>query len=162
MRHAARSPEPARHDTTAREIDRDERVVLLVLRRRLLATLGPALAGPRDLPALLDAMDLAVADARTHNRRLNDARINLRGERPQHPDAAPPPALAGHAHHGHYLGAFPDLAAVGRMAITTCLAGPVLSDLSPESLTDLALELHLRGALWTIDHAGMVHVFRPR
>lgn len=46
------------------------------------------------------------------------------------------------------------------MAITTCLTGPVLSDLSSESLVDLALELHLRGTLWTLDHAGAVHVFR--
>ena len=27
---------------------------------------------------------------------------------------------------------------------------------------DLALELHLRGTLWTIEHAGRVHVFRCR
>lgn len=160
MPHAARSSEPTPYDAVTREVDRDERVVLLVLRRRLLASLGPALPGPRDLPTLLGALDRAVADARAHARRLNDARINRRGERPQSTDPQPPAPLTAHACHGRYLGAFPDLVAVGRMAITTCLAGPVLSDLSPESLVDLALELHLRGALWTLDHAGAVHVFR--
>lgn len=160
MPHAARSPAPARCDPLTREIDRDERVVLIVLRRRLLAALGPALTGPRDLPAALDTLALALDDARRHARRLNDARISRRGERPQTAADPPPPPLAAHACHGRYLGAFPDLVAVGRMAITTCLTGPVLSDLSSESLVDLALELHLRGALWTLDHAGAVHVFR--
>ena len=42
------------------------------------------------------------------------------------------------------------------MAIAACLTGPVLGDLSEGSLTVLALELHLRGTLWTLDHAGAV------
>jgi hypothetical protein len=161
MPHAASHPAPARYDPITREIDRDERVILLVLRRRLLARLGPGLAGPRELATLLDSLDLALADAREHARHLNDARINRRGERWQpQPGPPPPPPLAAHTCHGQYLGAFPDLSAVGRMAIVTCLAGPVLSDLSEGSLTALALELHLRGVLWTLDHGGAVHVFR--
>lgn len=166
MPYPARRLAPARYDPIAREIDRDERVILLVLRRRLLARLGPGLAGPREMASLLDNLALALADARDQARLLNDARINRRAERPQSRGAASPlspsipPPLAAHACHGDYLGAFPDLIAVGRMAIVTCLAGPVLSDLSEGSLTALALELHLRGVLWTLDHAGAVHVFR--
>lgn len=163
MPSAARRPAPTRCDPIAREIDRDERVILLLLRRRLLAALGPGLAGPRELADLLDHLAHFIADARAQARRLNDARINRRGERHQHGDGPePPPELLPHACHGAYLGVFPDLAAVGRMAILTCLAGPVRSDLSEGSLVALALELHLRGALWTLDHAGAVHVFRPR
>lgn len=161
MPHAAPRPAAPRHDPITREIDRDERVILLLLRRRLLARLAPALAGPRELPTLLDALERALADARAQHRRLNDARISRRGDRPQTHALGPepPPALTPHACHGRYLGAFPDLAAVARMAIAACLTGPVLSDLSEGSLTTLALELHLRGTLWTLDHAGAVHVF---
>jgi hypothetical protein len=147
----------------AREIDRDEWVVLLALRRRLRALLRPALdpGVPRDLPAVLDAVEQAVAEARAQARRLNDARIVRRGERPQRTDSpAIPAALASHACHGAYLGAFPDLAAVARMALETCLEEQVED--APTGMLDLALDLHLRGVVWTIDHAGEVHVFRCR
>jgi hypothetical protein len=147
----------------AREIDRDERVVLLALRRRLLALLRPVLApgAPRELPAVLDALDDAVAGARAQARRLNDARIVRRGERPQRTRSPRlPAALAGHACHGEYLGAFPDLAAVARMALGTCPREQMEG--ASTRLTDLALDLHLRGVLWTLDHDGEVHVFRCR
>jgi hypothetical protein len=144
-----------------REIDRDERVVLLALRRRLIAALRRA---PRpDLAAVLDAIDRAVAEARVDARRLNDARIARRGERAQAPGGpAPPPALAPHACHGEYLGDFADLAAVGRMAVETWLEEHARKDMSRGALAELALALHLRGALWTVTHAGRVHVFRCR
>lgn len=154
-------PAPARSDQISREIDRDERVVLQLLRRRLLAELGPALAGPRELPTVLDALARAVAEADLQARRLNDARIARRAERPQAPTIRPPPAaLTTHACHGAYLGAFADLAAVGRMAVETCLSEHVPRASSRRALHDLAVDLHLRGALWTIEHGGRVHVFR--
>lgn len=160
MPRPALRPAPARSDQISREIDRDERVVLQLLRRRLLAELGPALAGPRELPAVLDALARVVAEADLQARRLNDARIARRAERPQAPTIRPPPAaLTTHACHGAYLGAFPDLMAIGRMAIVAGLVRPGPYDLSEGSLTDLALELHLRGVLWTLDHAGAVHAF---
>ncbi len=160
MPRPALRPAPARSDQISREIDRDERVVLQLLRRRLLAELGPALAGPRELPTVLDALARAVAEADLQARRLNDARIARRAERPQAPTIRPPPAaLTTHACHGAYLGAFPDLMAIGRMAIVAGLVRPGPYDLSEGSLTDLALELHLRGVLWTLDHAGAVHAF---
>ena len=178
---ALRSPS-ARAGQIAREIDRDERVVLLALGRRLAALLRAALepraehhaehseaergahnAIDRDLPATLDEMTAAVAQARVQARALNDARIARRAERPQVPDGAwVPPELRAHACHGDYLGAFADLAAVGRMAFHTCLIDPVSKDIPAPSPRDLALELHLRGTLWTIEHAGRVHVFRCR
>lgn len=163
-------PGPARSPSTragqiAREIDRDERVVLLALGRRLGAQLRAALdefAG-RDLPAALDAMAASVAQARVQARTLNDARIARRAERPQVTGGVwLPPELRAHACHGDYLGAFADLAAVGRMAFRTCLIEPVPEDRPAPSPRDLALALHLGGALWTIEHAGRVHVFRCR
>lgn len=165
---ALRSPS-ARARQIAREIDRDERVVLLALGRRLAGLLRAALDHDldrgldRDLPAALDAMAAALARARAQARALNDARILRRAERPQLP-AGPwvPPELRAHACHGDYLGAFADLAAVGRMAFQTCLIGPVPADIPLASPRDLALALHLSGALWTIEHAGRVHVFRCR
>lgn len=159
----ARSPS-GRAGQIAREIDRDERVVLLALGRRLAAQLHAAFADTgRDLPAALDAMGATVAQARVQARTLNDARIARRAERPQ-ATGGPwlPPELQVHACHGDYLGAFADLAAVGRMAFRTCLIKPVPGDMPAPSPRDLALALHLGGALWTIEHAGRVHVFRCR
>jgi hypothetical protein len=160
---ALRSPS-ARAGQIAREIDRDERVVLLALGRRLATQLHAAFADTeRDLPAALDAMTASVVQARVQVRTLNDARIARRAERPQAPGGPwLPPELHVHACHGDYLGAFTDLAAVGRMAFRTCLIGPVPEDRPSPSPRDLALALHLDGALWTIEHAGRVHVFRCR
>ncbi len=160
---ALRSPS-ARAGQIAREIDRDERVVLLALGRRLAIQLHTAFADTgRDLPAALDAMAASVARARGQARTLNDARIARRAERPQVPASVwLPPELQVHACHGDYLGAFADLAAVGRMAFQTCLLGPVPEDRPAPSPRDLALALHLEGVLWTIEHGGRVHVFRCR
>ena len=158
MPRPAPCPLSARAAPISREIERDEQVVLLALRRRLLARLDRA--DPRDLPVVLDALAAAVTAARAQARRLNDARIVRRGERAQAPGPAPPPALARHACHGAYLGDFADLAAVGRMAAGTCLGGHVLGDLCDRAAEDLALALHLRGALWTLEHGGRVHAFR--
>jgi len=159
---ALRSPS-ARAGQIAREIDRDERVVLLALGRRLadLLRCAQGRAQDRDLPATLDALAAAVEQARAQARALNDARIRRRGERPQRP-AGPwlPPELRAHACHGDYLGDFADLAAVGRMAVQTCLIGPVPPDRPLPPPRDLAVALHLSGALWTLEHAGRVHVFR--
>jgi hypothetical protein len=160
---ALRSPS-ARAGQIAREIDRDERVVLLALGRRLAAQLNAAFADSgRDLHAVLDAMAAGVAQARVQARSLNDARIARRAERPQLVTSVwLPPELRAHACHGEYLGAFPDLAAVGRMAFRTCLIEPVPADRPAPSPRDLALALHLDGALWTLEHGGRVHVFRCR
>lgn len=164
-RPAPRAPtvpaRPRRGIDVHREIDRDERVVLLALRRRLIAALRRA--ARTDLAAVLEAVDRAVAEARADARRLNDARIVRRGERARPPGGpAPPPALAPHACHGVYLGAFADLAAVGRMAVATWLEGPARKAMSRGALAELALTLHLRGALWTLPHGGRIHVFRCR
>src|SRR5699024_9279541 len=89
--------------------------------------------------------------------------ITRRAERPQLPaERWVPPELRAHACHGDYLGAFADLAAVGRMAFMTCLIEPAPITSPTPSPRDLALALHLRGTLWTIEHGGRVHVFRCR
>ena len=156
---------PVRSSHVAREIDRDERVVLLALRRRLRALLRAALepGATRELAAVLEALADAVAEARAQARRLNDGRITRRGERPQRAKGPnPPAALATHACHGEYLGAFVDMAAVGHMALTTCPEVPVCKAFRDRAFTGLALNLHLRGVLWTLEHEGRVHVFRCR
>ncbi len=156
---ASHSP-PVRTRPAAREIDRDERVVLMALRRRLSRVLREARedGGARELTTVLATLTAAVEEARVQARRLNDARITRRGERAQQPRGpAPPAALAGHACHGEYLGAFAGLAAVGAM-MRASDAAPVTAD----ALIDLALALHLHGVLWTLDDGGRVHVFRCR
>lgn len=160
MPHPALRPPSARAGQIAREIDRDEQIVRIALRRRLAALLRPGPAA--DLAATLEALAAALAQAAALARRLNDARITRRGERAQAADpGAAPPELRVHACHGAYLGAFADLAAVGRMAVETCLLEHVSQASSRRALRDLAVDLHLRGALWTIEHGGRVHVFRP-
>ena len=115
---ALRSPS-ARARQVAREIDRDERIVLLALGRRLAALLRAALDHRepprddppehprddlpehlRDLPAVLDAMTATIARARAEARALNDARIARRAERPQSPDTVwLPPELRARVVH---------------------------------------------------------------
>ena len=81
MPHPALRPPSARAGQIAREIDRDEQIVRIALRRRLAALLRPGPAA--DLAATLEALAAALAHAAALARRLNDARITRRGERGQ-------------------------------------------------------------------------------
>ena len=148
----------------AREIDRDERVVLLALGRRLRRLLRPALrvGAARDLAELLARLSAAIEEAGAAGRRLNDARIARRGERGRRPAEQVPPGLARHACHGAYVGAFASLAEVGDMYVETCPEGQVEGMGNEVRGVDRALALHLDGTLWTVEEGGQVHVFRCR
>lgn len=145
----------ARHE----EIGRDGQVVadaLLAALRRI--TEGPSTQSPEQLWARVDQ---AMQASRAAHRSLNDARINLRGQRYSvHDDSAPlPSSLRWFRHHGNYRGAFTSMAELGN-----CLRSAlgVHAGLSPAERTMIARELHLCGDIWTIEHEGAVHVFgRP-
>ncbi len=84
-------------------------------------------------------------------RRLNNQRINSRGERANNPPAPPhvPLAAAAFVHRGEYVGRYPDMAAAG-----AAITGRTLDAAS------FVRDAHMRGELWTISRDGMVYVFR--
>ena len=152
--------------TTLTEIDRDHRLVALALLRQLAALsteqLTAAVARGRldDPDQLWRRIEDLLADSRSSYRRLNDARLTRRGRYsadPPHP--RPPRHLRRFARHGAYAGAYDDLRALARAALGDLrLPDHLLVHLD---LDALALDLHLRGALWTLDRAGKIHAFRP-
>jgi len=107
---------------------------------------------------MFDAVDAITRKFRNFHRRLNDARINRRGDRDR--DAAPPAqlpaALRAFAYHGRYLGAFPNVEAFAHACI---------DPLRPETwaahvdLTQVGIDLHLSGRYWTVDDDGVTHAF---
>ncbi len=146
-----------------REIDRDARVItsgfvheviaaaLAYLQQTSLAARCP------DPVALFDELDAITRKFRSFHRRLNDSRINRRGDRSEREGAELlPPAVRPFAHHGKYLGAFPTFEA---------FAHACLDPGRPEEwagyvdLTQAALDLHISGRFWTVDADGLTHAF---
>lgn len=84
-------------------------------------------------------------------RRLNNQRINSRGERANKPPAPPhvPLAAAAFVHRGEYVGRYSDMTAAGA-AITG----------RTSDAASFVRDAHMRGQLWTISRDGMVYVFR--
>lgn len=161
---------PTQHySVTVAEIDRDQRMIVLALLRAL-TTLSTAqitrvlasgrVGDPLDLCQQLESL---IATSRDHYRRLNNARINRRGRASRHPstDPATPVALRPFARNGDYAGSFDELRSVTRSVLP---AGALPSEFERYfDLDGLALDLHLDGALWTLDHDGKIHAFRcPR
>lgn len=150
----------SRPGVTAAEIDRDERVLVAALLRRLQLEIvdhlnAVLLQGARIDPGeLCDRIERSLTECRTRRRELNDQRIVRRSERRPVPDGLPSLAVP-FARNGEYVGEFPDLAAVARASITN--AGSSWIDFQAAGL-----ELHLHGTLWTVDRGGLVFVFRPR
>lgn len=150
-------------NTTVAEIDRDHRMIVLALLRRLAALsadqLTHVLANGRvgDPLALCDELEALLATSRAHYRRLNNARITRRG-RATATDPAAPAALRPFTRNGSYIGAYDDLRSLARSVLPDddrwAKLGPYLD------LDALALDLHLDGALWTLEHQGKVHAFR--
>lgn len=152
--------------TTVAEIDRDHRMIVLALLRRLAALstdqLTHVLANGRvgDPLELCQELEALLATSRAQYRRLNNARIQRRG-RASSLDPNAPAALRPFTRNGPYAGAYDDLRALARSVLPDdsrwAKLGPYLD------LDTLALELHLDGALWTLDHHGKIHAFRcPR
>lgn len=146
-----------------REIDRDARVItsgfvhevigaaLSYLQQTSLAARCPE---PVDL---FDRFDAITKKFRNLHRRLNDNRINRRGERGDVVDADKLPiAVRAFAHHGEYLGAFPTFEQ---------FAHACLDPGRPEEwagyvdLTHAGLDLHISGRYWTVDADGLTHAF---
>jgi hypothetical protein len=146
-----------------REIDRDARVItsgfvhevigaaLSYLQQTSLAARCPA---PMDL---FDRFDAITRKFRNLHRRLNDERINRRGDRADVVGAEKLPiAVRAFAHHGEYLGAFPTFEE---------FAHACLDPGRPEEwagyvdLTHAGLDLHISGRYWTVDADGMTHAF---
>ena len=141
------------------EIERDHQLVAMSLAaalRRIARETEPAGADPERLwQRVADALE----QSRDACRRLNNARINLRGQRgAQFDDAQPlPAALQCYRHRGNYRGVFRSMTALGvLLRRTRGMAGDGLHD---GGAADIARELHLRGEVWTFEHASSVHVF---
>ena len=141
------------------EIERDHRLVTMSLAatlRRIARETEPAGADPE---RLWRRVEDALEQSRDACRRLNNARINLRAERcTEFDDSQPLPAALGcYRHRGNYRGVFRSMTALGvLLRRARGMAGDWLHD---GGAADIARELHLRGELWTFEHAGSVHVF---
>ncbi len=146
-----------------REIDRDARVITSGFVHEVMAaalsTLQQTSLAARcpDPVALFDRLDAITRKFRNFHRRLNDNRINRRGERAgvEGVDALPA-AVRAFAHHGAYLGAFPTFEE---------FAHACLDPGRPEEwagyvdLTQAGLDLHISGRYWTVDADGLTHAF---
>lgn len=161
---------PSQHyRITVTEIDRDDRMIVLGLLRQLtdlhteqltLALASGRIGDPLDLCKRIEEI---AATSRAHCRRLNNARVGRRGrwsrEIPDDPHV--PVALRPFTRNGPHVGEYPDLRALARGAIGR---QPTLPELERYvDLDGLAIDLHLQGVLWTLDHEGKIHAFRcPR
>jgi hypothetical protein len=154
----------SRRKRLEREIDRDARVTTSgYVHEVMTVTLGRlqqvSLAGQcADPVALFDEVDAITRKFRSFHRRLNDARINRRGERDRHtsPPAELPPEVRPFAYHGDYLGAFASVEAFAH----ACL-DPSRPDQWADyvDLTQAGIDLHLSGRYWTVDDEGVTHAF---
>lgn len=154
----------SRRKRLEREIDRDARVTTSgFVHEVVAATLGQlqrvSLASCCPDPvAMFDEVDAITRKFRSFHRRLNDARINRRGERDRDapPPAQLPAALRPFAYHGRYLGAFPSVEAFAHACID-----PDQPEQWAEhvDLTQLGIDLHLSGRFWTVDDDGITHAF---
>ncbi len=141
------------------EIERDHRLVAMSLAaalRRIARETGPAGVDPE---RLWQRMEGALEQSRDAYRRLNNARINLRGQRcAEFDDAQPlPAALRCYRHRGNYRGVFRSMTALG--VLLRRARGMPGDGMHDGGAADIAQILHLRGELWTFEHDGSVHVF---
>ena len=141
------------------EIERDHRLVAMSLAaalRRIARETEPAGADPE---RLWQRVEGALEQSRDAYRRLNNARINLRAQRgAEFDDVQPlPAALRCYRHRGNYRGVFRSMTALGvQLRRARGVPGDGMHD---GGAADIAQYLHLRGELWTFEHAGTVHVF---
>ena len=142
------------------EIDRDHRLV----RRSLVREVSRLLVEDpgADPESLIERMEAALVASRADHQRLNNARINLRGERgAQFADSEPlPAALAVFGHRGNYHGTHASMTALG------LVLGPLVARPDGEAgrvpAAALAEALHRGCEIWTLERDGVVHVFaRP-
>ena len=142
------------------EIDRDHRLVSTGLVREVSRLLVEEPGA--DPEALIERIEATLAASRADYQRLNNARINLRGERGvAFADSASLPAeLAVYGHRGNYHGAHVSMAALG--LVLGPLVGLPDGEAGRHTAAALAEELHRRCEIWTLEQGGVVHVFaRP-
>ncbi len=140
------------------EIERDHQVVAAVLVAGLLR-IARGTEAETDPEDVCQRVEDTIAEIRAAYRRLNDARINLRGQRNVRWDDSQvlPAPLIWYRHHGNYHGDFASMAAIGVLLSQTWSVGDDLAD--RDDAASVAEELHLRGELWTFVHDGALHVF---
>lgn len=152
---------------TSQELNRDERLVSCDLLRNLGRVLLDALdtlllGGPSlDIEHLHGEIAAHLSASAEHLRRLNDARINRRGDAPRLPPDTEgvPDAAKPFLRNGAYLGAYDSLESLAADALALdALAHPELARLD---LTGVGLDLHLHGIVWTVVLDGRLHAFRP-
>lgn len=157
----------SRRKRLEREIDRDARVttsgfvheiVAATLGQLQRVSLASACPDPVDM---FDAVDAITRKFRNLHRRLNDARINRRGEAParDHDTSGVPVAAQPFLRNGTYLGSYASLQTLAADALALdALAQPELARLD---LTGVGLDLHLHGIVWTVMVDGRLQAFRP-
>lgn len=142
------------------EIDRDHRLVSTGLVREVSRLLVEEPGA--DPEALIERIEATLAASRADYQRLNNARINLRGERGVAfaDSASLPAALAVYGHRGNYHGAHVSMAALG--LVLGPLVGLPDGEAGRHTAAALAEELHRRCEIWTLEQGDAVHVFaRP-
>ena len=149
------------HDRCAaryEEIERDHQVVVAALVAGLLR-IARGTAAEADPEDVCQRVEDAIAESRAAYRRLNDARINLRGQRNArwNDSQGLPAPLVWYRHHGNYHGEFASMAALGVLLSQVWSVGDNVADRADAA--SIAEELHLRGELWTFVHDGALHVF---
>ena len=142
------------------EIDRDNRIVTRGLAREVCRILADEADEHPEI--LMERMETALAASRADSHRLNNLRINLRGDRGAHfeDSVALPAALDVYGHRGNYHGTHASMKALG-VFLSPLVARPEGDDRRVSAVA-LAEELHRRCEIWTFALSGAVHVFaRP-
>lgn len=142
------------------EIDRDHRLVSRGLAREVSRVLAEEADGHPEV--LIERMEAALRASRADCQRLNNTRINLRGDRGAHfeDSVALPAALAMFGHRGNYHGAHASMDALG--SLLGPLVGLPEGDAGRCTAASLAEASHRCCEIWTLEMNGAVHVFaRP-
>lgn len=142
------------------EIDRDHRLVAWGLAREVSRVLAEEADGHPEV--LIERMEAALRASRADCQRLNNTRINLRGDRGAHfeDSVALPAALVMFGHRGNYHGAHASMDALG--SLLGHLVGLPDGDAGRCTAASLAEALHRRCEIWTLELSAFVHVFaRP-
>ncbi len=150
----------ARRAARRLEIDRDHRLVIRGLAREVSRAFADEADGHPEI--LIERVEAALAVSRADCQRLNNTRINLRGNRcSQFQDSMSlPAALAVYGHRGNYHGARASMEALG--SLLAPLMGLPEGDTKRFTAASLAEALHRRCEIWTLEMGGVVHVFaRP-
>jgi hypothetical protein len=142
------------------EVDRDHRLVTRGLAREVSRVLADE---ADDHPeSLIERVEAALAVSRADYQRLNNTRINLRGDRGAHfeDSVSLPAALVVYGHRGNYHGAHVSMDTLGSL-LRPLVARPE-GAVEHVGAVSLAEEMHRRCEIWTLELDGVVHVFaRP-